>query len=320
MLSCPNCGGVEVSSDELRTWRIHFSALPDMLATALGMREARQIVADALWKLGHYDKGEIWMGRWLWYPKARDWLKQMPKTPQTILLYLGPPPDLNLLADLPPENILDASELISVDDARLHVDMRRIDNALQRSANAPLSPNACVFRQEGDSWRLVFAGKAIWTKHVKGMFYIRRLLEIAPEEESILQLRRVADPDFQPEIIGSANKVIDERTLKEIHQRLAAIESEQDAAREMNDFGTQQNLAEEREALNERLRVDLGLGGRIRKTGDLKSNQTAVSNAITTAIKNIAKVHPELGSHLNIHISKGSLCSYHPEPGIVWST
>jgi hypothetical protein len=118
MLSCSNCGGVEVTADELRNWRIHFSALPGILAASLGIREPQQVTPDALWKLGRYgDIGDVWMARWLRYPEAKDWLAQVPRTPETILLYLGPPPDFSLLDGMPQGNVIDVFEIISIDDA-----------------------------------------------------------------------------------------------------------------------------------------------------------------------------------------------------------
>jgi hypothetical protein len=322
MLSCPNCGGVEVSADELRNWRIHFSALPGMLAARLGMREPRQVVPDALWKMGRYGEfGDIWMARWLRYPKAKDWLAQMPRTPETILLYLGPPPDFSLLADLPQGNIIDASELISVDDTGLHVNRRPVDAALRRSALATTSSNACAFRQEGDSWRLVFDGKTATAKHTKGMLYIRYLLEIAPRQVPTVQLRQVADPEFQPHLLGSAGEDLDNTFLKQLHERLGEIDAELDEANDQQDFGRQSDLVEEQERLNERLHSSVGLRGRIRKADDdLERNRKSVGNAISTSIRNIAEVHPELGRHLKAHISKGDQCAYRPKPGMAWAT
>ncbi|WP_298031826.1 hypothetical protein [uncultured Desulfovibrio sp.] len=312
-----------MSADELRNWRIHFSALPGMLSMRLGMREPQQVVRDALWKLGRYgESGDIWMARWLRNPEAKDWLAQMPKTPETILLYLGPPPDFSLLADMPQGNVIDASELITVTDDGLHVNMEPVEAALRQSAHASAaSTSSFSFRKEGDYWRLVFGGKSALVKDTKGMLYIRHLLEIAPKQESTLQLRRVADPDFQPEFVGSGEETMDELELKQINDRLVAIDSELDAAKDIQDFGTQTDLVEERESLREHLRVSLGLGGRIRKDDDdLERNRKTVGNAITTAIKNIAAIHPELGRHLKAHISKGDQCGYRLEQGMVWST
>jgi hypothetical protein len=63
-LSCPDCGCMELTADDMRDWRIHFSALPSMAAAQLGMRKPQPIAADTLWKLGRYgDSGDIWMAR-----------------------------------------------------------------------------------------------------------------------------------------------------------------------------------------------------------------------------------------------------------------
>jgi len=222
---------------------------------------------------------------------------------------------------MPQGNVINVSDLIAVDDAGLHVDMRPVEAALRQSAYTPLARDACVFRRNGDFWQLVYAGVEKSVRHMKGMLFIHRLLEIAPESIPILQLRRVADPDFLPKILGSAGEVLDEQALRQIHERLGDIDAEMDEAKEHQDFAKQSDMVEEQESLKEQLRAGLGLGGRKRKAGDdLERNRKAVSNAIADAIKNITKVHPKLGRHLKAYISCGDHCFYRLEPGIVWST
>jgi hypothetical protein len=322
MLACPNCGGVEVTADELRNWRIHFSALPGMLAAHLGMREPQQIVQNTLWKLGRYNNfGDIWMARWLRYPEAKDWLAQVPRTPETILLYLGPPPDFTQLTGMPQSNIIDVSEILDIDDNGLRVDIGPVDAALRRSENAPVTSSAFAFRKKGDYWRLVFGGKTAMVKHTIGMLYIHYLLEIAPKQVSTIQLRQVANPEFQPHLLGSAGEELDNTTLKQLHKRLGDIDAELDEAKDHQNFGRQSDLVEEQESLKEQLHSSVGLRGRIRKADDdLERNRKTVSNAISTAIKKITAIHSELGQHLKTHISSGDHCAYRPEPGMAWST
>jgi hypothetical protein len=322
LLVCPNCGGVEVTADDMRVWCIHFSELPGIMAAQLGMREPLVIVPDSLWKLGQYgDVGDIWLVRWLQYPEARDWLPKVPKTPQTILLYLGPPPNFSMLADMPQGNIIDASELISVDDAGVHLDMRLVDAALRQGATMSLAADARVFRKNGDHWQLAFEGKTVVVSHLIGMLYIHHLLEIAPKQMSVLQLRRVAVPEFQPQILGSAGELLDERALREFENSLSDISNELEEAKVNNDFGRQEHLLQEKMEIEDALSSGSGLSGRQRKASDdLERNRKTVSKAITKAIERITKTHKELGNHLNAHISCGDHCSYRLEPGKPWST
>jgi hypothetical protein len=322
LLACPNCGGVEVTADDMRVWCIHFSELPGMMSALLDMRKSQTIVPNALWKMGRYGKsGDIWFGRWLHWPEAKDWLSKMPKTAQTILLYLGLPPDFNLLADIPQGNVIDAADIFTVNAAGLHVDMGPVDAALQRSAHAPIASSAYAFRQEGDYWRLVFDGKSAMAKHTKGMLYIHYLLEIAPRQESTLQLRRVADPDFQSQLLGDDGEILDERALYDFENRLSDIKEELQEAMSNNDLGRQSKLLEEQLAIENERDAGSGLSGRRRRANDdLERNRKAVCNAISSAIKNIAAVHPKLGGYLKTHISSGDHCSYRQEPGMVWST
>jgi hypothetical protein len=322
LLACPNCGGVEVTEDDMRAWGIHFSALPGIVAAKLGMRDPQSIVSDTLWKMGRYgDSGDIWMARWLQYPEAKDWFSKIPKTPHTILLYLGPPPDFGLLAGIPQGNVIDASELISVDDAGFHVDKRLIDAALYQGAFETLSLDACVFRKAGDYWQLSFAGKKCLHRDMIGMAYINYLIAQSPKSVSSLELRKTVYPDFRSELLGSAGEILDEQALKQLHKRLDEIPDEKDEAGSHQDFGKLRALVEEEEALKEQLRKGLGLGGRKRRgSDDLERNRKAVGKAIKEAIKSISDVHPELGRHLKTLISSGDHCSYQQEPGMVWST
>jgi hypothetical protein len=320
---CPQAGTEEVTPDEMRQWHIHFSDLPGIMAAKLGMRDPQPIVRDTLWKLGGYgDSGDIWFGRWLnWRPEADEWLRFMPRTPQTILLYIGQPPDLCLFDGMPQTNIIDVSRIVTVGDDGLQVDMRLVDAALRRGTAEYLAANACVFRKNGDHWNLAFAGKSITHRHLKGMLYIQYLLEIAPNQVPIIQLRRVSDPGFQPKILGDAGEVLDEQALKQFHERLALIDTELDEAKDQQDFGRQSDLVDEQEFLKEQLRAAIGSGGRKRKAGDDRErNRKAVCNAIDNAIKSITAEHRAMGEHLDVHISRGTHCFYRLESGMVWST
>jgi hypothetical protein len=221
MLACPNCGAVEVTAEDMRVWCIHFSELPGMMAVQLGMREPQVIVPDALWKLGQYgDVGDIWLARWLQYPEARDWLPKVPKTPQTVLLYLGPPPDFSMLADMPQGNVLDAADIISADDAGLHLNMRLVDAALMRSAIAAASPDVCVFRQEGNGWLIVYEGKTLRPKNSIGLACIHHLLMHPGEYYAASILRKLIDPDFQDIYDSCVDSVTDDESLRQYARRL----------------------------------------------------------------------------------------------------
>ena len=318
---CPQAGTEESTPDDMRQWRIHFSELPAMMSALLGMREPQTVFPDALWKMGRYgNAGDIWFGRWLHWPEAKDWLSRMPKTTQTILLYIGQPPDLNLLTDIPQSNVIDAADIFTVDAAGLHVDMSLVDAAL-RCAVGSVGSSAYEFRRIGDQWQLSFAGHAIPHRDLRGMTYIHYLIERAPKLVPALELRRAAEPDYQPTILGSAGEVLDEQALRKYHQRLAELHLEDDDAQYVNDFGRMQAIQEEQAALEDALNSGVGLGGRKRKASDdLERNRKAVSKAITTAIQIITDAHPDLGHHLRTHITCGDHCFYRQEPGIIWST
>jgi hypothetical protein len=152
-----------------------------------------------------------------------------------------------MLKDIPPNNVIDVSEIIFIDDAGFHVDMRPADAALSRSDTANFSSSACMFKEEGDYWRLAFESTTVMVRHVKGMLYIHYLLETAPKSIPSVQLRRVADPDFQPELLGSSGELLDDHALKEIHERLKELPAEIDQAKSDNDFGRQTDLVDEQE-------------------------------------------------------------------------
>jgi hypothetical protein len=319
---CPHAGTEEVTADDMRQWHIHFSKLPAILSRHLGLREPHPVVPDTLWKLGSYGTcGDIWFGRWLdWRPDADEWLRPMPRTPQTILLYIGQPPDLRLFYGMPQTNIIDVSRLVSVNESGLHVDMGPVDAALIHGAE-PILADARVFRKTGDQWLLSFEGKTVPHRHLKGMIYIHYLLEIAPRQEPTVQLRRVADPDFQPQLLGNDGEILDELALYDFENRLSDIKEELQEALDNNDIGRQSKLIEEQLAIENERDTGNGLNGRKRRANDdLERNRKAVCNAIDNAIKSITVVHTPLGEHLDVHISRGDHCSYRLEPGKPWST
>ena len=99
-------------------------------------------------------------------------------------------------------------------------------------------------------------------------------------------------------------------------QRLHDLEAELAEATQWADAGRAARLREEIEFLGEELSSAYGLGGRVRKAGDVGDRaRKAVTSRIRETIDRIGKEHPALARHLENAIRTGTFCSYDPERG-----
>jgi hypothetical protein len=78
-------------------------------------------------------------------------------------------------------------------------------------------------------------------------------------------------------------------------------------------------LREEIEFLTEELSAAAGIGGRIRKAGDVADRaRKAVTSRVRETIARIADEHPTLGRHFDNAIRTGLFCSYRPDRSPGW--
>jgi hypothetical protein len=183
-----------------------------------------------------------------------------------------------------------------------------------------------LFRREGDYWSLVFEGRTVRVRDLKGVRYLARLLAAPGREFHVLDLvaaetgvaAEVASAhgaDLSRGRLGDAGEILDERAKNAYRRRLAEIDDDIDQARALGDTERAAQADAERDFLIRELSRALGLGGRDRRAASASERaRVAVTRAVRQAIARIDEHHPQLGQHLNRAIRTGTYCVYLPDP------
>ena len=189
-----------------------------------------------------------------------------------------------------------------------------------------------VFRREGDYWSVVFEGRTVRVRDLKGIRYLARLLTDAGREFHVLDLvaaergqasgaesdRAARRSHTGP---GDAGEMLDARAKDAYRRRLAEIEDDIEQARAFGDTERAAQADAERDFLVKELSRAVGLGGRDRRAASTSERaRVSVTRAIRQAIVAVGEYHPALGEHLERTIRTGTYCAYVPEPGAhaVW--
>jgi hypothetical protein len=108
--------------------------------------------------------------------------------------------------------------------------------------------------------------------------------------------------------------VLDRTALSAYRRRLAELDEELSAARDDNDDARARRASDERERVLAELRRSTRPGGASRTLGPTTNERArkAVTARVRDAIKRIAQVLPEFGTHLDRTIRTGNLCRYDP--------
>jgi hypothetical protein len=171
-----------------------------------------------------------------------------------------------------------------------------------------------VFRREGDYWSVVFEGRTVRVRDLKGIRYLAQLLAHPGREVHVLDL--VAGETGQPMALGDAGVMLDERAKSAYRRRLAEIDDDIEQARALEDAVREAQADAERDFLIRELSRAVGLGGRDRRaTSASERARSGVTRAIRQGIARIGEHHPELGEHLNRAVRTGTYCAYVPDPG-----
>ena len=178
-----------------------------------------------------------------------------------------------------------------------------------------------VFRREGDYWLVVFDGRTVRVRDLKGIRYLAQLLAHPGREVHVLDL--VAGETGQPMALGDAGVMLDERAKTAYRRRLAEIEDDIEQARALEDTVREAQADTERDFLVRELARAVGLGGRDRRaTSASERARSGVTRAVRQGIARIGEHHPPLGEHLAHSIRTGTHCAYVPDPGApaAWAT
>jgi hypothetical protein len=183
-----------------------------------------------------------------------------------------------------------------------------------------------LFRREGDYWSLVFEGRTVRVRDLKGVRYLARLLAAPGQEFHVLdlvaaetgvaaQVASAQGADLSRGRLGDAGEILDERAKNAYRRRLAEIDDDIDQARALGDTERAAQADAERDFLIRELSRALGLGGRDRRAASASERaRVAVTRAVRQAIARIDEHHPQLGEHLNRAIRTGTYCVYLPDP------
>jgi tetratricopeptide (TPR) repeat protein len=182
-----------------------------------------------------------------------------------------------------------------------------------------------VFRREGDYWSVVFEGRTVRVRDLKGIRYLARLLADPGREFHVLDL--VAAESGQAAAAesgraaglshtapGDAGEMLDARAKDAYRRRLTEIEDDIAQARAFGDTERAAQADAERDFLVRELARAVGLGGRDRRAASTSERaRVSVTRAVRQAIVRVAEHHPELGEHLDRTIRTGTYCAYVPD-------
>ena len=176
-----------------------------------------------------------------------------------------------------------------------------------------------AFVRTGTVWQLEFRGRATTVLDSKGMRDLALLLVRPGQEVHVLDLVEGSGGPSRAEAGTDTGPMIDAAARSAYRRRLVDLEEEIDEASRDHDQGRLEKLGAVKDFLAAEVSAALGLGGRVRVTGDRTERaRKAVAMRISTALKAIETVHPELARHLRNSVSTGRFCSYRPDQELTW--
>jgi hypothetical protein len=182
-----------------------------------------------------------------------------------------------------------------------------------------------MFRREGDYWSVVFEGRTVRVRDLKGMRYLARLLAhpgrdfhvldlVAAETGRVSQVESGQAAGLSHTALGDAGEMLDARAKNAYRRRLAEIEDDMEQARALGDTDRAAQADAELDFLVRELSRAVGLGGRNRRASSASERaRVGVTRAVRQAIGRIGEHHPELGEHLNRAVRTGTHCAYLPD-------
>ncbi|PRY61838.1 ATP-binding protein [Glycomyces artemisiae] len=184
-----------------------------------------------------------------------------------------------------------------------------------RAAPAAPAPDAgSVFRREGATWTLAYAGSVLHLPHAKGLADLRELLSHPNEETAATDLLDPSEAVSADARLGG-DDLLDPEARARFREHLETLDEQIDTAAAIGDDARAAALDAERQALIEHLKAATGLAGRSRRLGDNHERaRKTVTNRIRNTLKKIEDGHPALGEHLRAAVTTGSSCAYRPGP------
>ncbi|MEX0834851.1 MAG: hypothetical protein WD010_02080 [Nitriliruptor sp.] len=184
-----------------------------------------------------------------------------------------------------------------------------------------------VFRLDGDTRTVTFAGHEVLLRDLKGMRYLARLLAQPGREFHVLDVvgaeagastATAIDADGLFVVASDGlGPVLDDRARESYRRRLAEVDEDIDEASRRGDSERAALAAADRDYLITELSRAYGLGGRTRVSGATSERARAsVTRSLRYALARIAEHHPQLAEHLDRTVRTGTYCSYVPDPRV----
>jgi hypothetical protein len=177
---------------------------------------------------------------------------------------------------------------------------------------ATLVPPASI-TQLGDVYEFTYLGRTVAVRSTKGVADIVRLIEAHGGEVHCLDLAGAAVEE------ASTGETIDTTARRHYEQRIRNLQGDIDEAEANSDYERAYRYQDELDRLIEHLSAAIGHRGRTRRAGgSAERARSAVTHRVKSMIRQITKLHPQLGAHLTHAVNTGTYCSYRPEQPIVW--
>lgn len=178
---------------------------------------------------------------------------------------------------------------------------------------AGASPATARLETIGHVCEIEFEGRVVAMRASKGIAYIARLVAAAGQEIHCTDLAGAAVA--QP----STESTIDDQARREDEERIRELQHELDEAERDNDYGRTYRLQAEFDAVIDHLAAGLARGLGSREGVDTTERaRSAVTHRVRSTIRQVTRLHPTLGRHLEHSISTGTYCRYNPAYRIEW--
>ena len=198
---------------------------------------------------------------------------------------------------------------------------------------SPVTPSgtgrAAVFRCDGDTRTISFAGETVVLRDLKGFRYLARLVGEPGRELHVLDLvagERPASTEA-PVVTDWSERgfdhrdglgglpLLDDAARDAYRRRLADVDEDIEDAVRMNDPGRAELAQADRDYLIAELSRAVGLGGRGRSVGgSAERARTSVTRSLRYALDRLGRHHPSLAAHLDRGVHTGTYCRYEPDP------
>jgi predicted ATPase len=195
-----------------------------------------------------------------------------------------------------------------------------------------------VFVCNGEYWTIGYANKTFSLKDIKGLGYLRRLLQHPGEEFHALDL--LSGPGLAADELdgsdkaslltgatvsvgglGDAGEMLDSKAKHDYQQRLIELKEKLEDLRERGNETRAAEVESEIDFLHREIARAVGLGGRDRRAGSAAERaRLNVTRAIKSALQKISERNNRLGELLDRSVRTGSFSCYlaNPRTPMTW--